>query len=76
MPKWAFREAWPLSFDCLIIYDFSVDRYVGAVTIALVDNFSWDPPVDRSFEMTIDSSSRISRVRDIQIIRTLGQASI
>ena len=76
MPRWAFRGARPLSFDCLITYDFSIDHYVGAMTIAPVDHFSWDLPVGRSFDMTTDFSSKVSRVRDIQIIRTLCQASI
>ena len=68
MPGWAFRgafrEAWPLGFDCLITYDSLVDHYVGPVTIAPVDHFSWDL-VDRSFKMMTDSSSKVSRVKDI-----------
>ena len=71
MPRWAFKGAWPLGFDCLITYDFSVDRYDGTVTIASVDHFSWELPVDRSFEMMTDSFNRISRVGDIRIIMTL-----
>ena len=69
MPGWAFRgafrEAWPLGFDCLITYDSLVDHYVGPVTITQVDHFSWDLLVDRSFKMMTDSSSKVSRVKDI-----------
>ena len=68
MLRWALKGAWLLGFDCLVIYDFSVDCYVGVVIIAPMDHFSWDLPVDRSFEMTIDSSNKVSRVRDILII--------
>ena len=75
MPGWAFRGAWPLGFDYLITYDSLVDHYVGPVTIAPVDHFSWDLLVDRSIKMMIDSSSKVSRVKDIQIIMTLCQAS-
>ena len=39
MPRWAFKGAWPLGFDCLITYDSSIDRYVRAATIAPVDHF-------------------------------------
>ena len=76
MLRWALKGAWLLGFDCLVIYDFSVDCYVGVVIIAPMDHFSWDPPVGRSFDITTDSSSKESRVRDIQITRTLCQASI
>ena len=76
MPRWVFKGARPLGFDCLITYDFSIDHYVEVVTITPMDHFSWDPPVGRSFDMTTDSSNRVSRVRDIQIIRTLCQALI
>ena len=64
MSGWDFRGAWPLGFDCLITYDSLVDHYVGPVTIAPVDHFSWDL-VDRSFKMMTDSSSKVSRVKDI-----------
>ena len=75
MSIWAFRGAWPLGFDCLITYDSSIDCYVEAVTVTLVDHFSWDPLVDISFEMMTNSSNRVSRVRGIEIIMTLFQAS-
>ena len=71
MPRWAFKGAWPLGFDYLITYDSLVDRYAAIVTVALVDHFSWDPPMDRFFEMTTDSFSRVSWVRGIWIIMTL-----
>ena len=73
MLRWVFRGQ--LGFDCLITYDSSINHHVGAVTIAPVDHFSWDLPVDHSFEMMTDSSSKVSRVKDIQIIMTLCQAS-
>ena len=75
MPRWAFRGAWPLGFDCLFTYDSSVDHYVEAMAVSPVDHFSWDPSMDRSFEMTTDSFNRASQVRSIQIIMALCQAS-
>ena len=33
--------------------------------------FSWDSPMDHSFEMTIDSSNRAFRVKDVWLIMTL-----
>ena len=72
--RWAFRGARPLGFDCPIICDSSVDRYVEVVVVAIVDYFSWDSSVDWSFETTMDSFSRVFWVRDIHIIMTLSQA--
>ena len=73
MSRWAFKGAWILSFDIFSTYDSSVDCYVDMVIASLVDYFSWDSLVGRSFETTIGSSSRVSWVRDIQIIMILLQ---
>ena len=37
--------------------------------------FSWDSPIDHSFEMTMASSSRAFRVRGVRLIVTLRQTS-
>ena len=75
LSRWAFKGSWPLGFDRPTTYDSSVDRYVEAMIVFLVDYFFLDLPVDRSFETTTDSSNRVSRVRGIRIIMMLCQAS-
>ena len=67
----AFKGARLLSFDRSSTYDSLVDHYVKVVAATLVDYFSWDSLVDRSFKMMMDSSNRVSWVEGIWIIMIL-----
>ena len=60
-----------LGFDCPAIHDSSVDWDRGSYPSEL---FSWDSPLDHSFEMTMDSSNGAFRVRGVWLVVTLHQA--